>query len=288
MLKSKIDKKSLDELYALSCVENYILSYLRNKGINVSLLYYSSYIPFERIFKDFHNENMKYAYYGNLKRLQKVAEEKNLIEIIGCNNQSVNQLLKIDSYSLVGIKLDFFMEKYRKALWRPDHYIYIEKIDESSYYFLNDNPRDEGIIKRSELELLFNGEIIYFKKIGNIVSDDVMEFINEFHEEILKERDLNIEYALITEENLIKTRDFLGVLRISRKRIERFLNNFMNTDFMQDYLMMISKLYASIEYQRFRKKYEVQKIINSIREIQNNDSLVINQIIEKVGGVINE
>ncbi|MCM3038997.1 hypothetical protein M3201_04700 [Paenibacillus motobuensis] len=285
-----ITRDDLDNLQSFSCVESYILAYLKKEKINITLLYYLSYIPYKELYNDFLFKEVEYAYFKKIPRIQDVAKEHNLIEVEWNDNINLTEIFENKEWDfLLGINSDYFYAKYNFYPWRKDHYVLIRQKNQNTYYYLNDNPRDESYITTSELHQIFNGETIKYRITGDTFSLEENKILKQFYTNLAFEEKSNFIDtidSILDDEHNIKIRDFLGVLRISRIRIERFISNFIDSNFMESYITEIKKLYTTCEYQRLRKKLDLNYIKEKIDELYIMDINIMRKVKENLGGLI--
>ena len=272
-MKTTFMKDSLDNVFALSCVENYILGYLKLSGINISLLYYDSYISIGQIIYDFFKQHSRFDSYYSIARIQDLAMQLGIIDL---DSFKSNSLLFSEGYEyLCCVKPEFLIKKYGMPSWRVDHYFYIKKWSSCILDIINDNPRDEFSLSMDEFMEIYKGEYIRFKCNNDIKFDNTF-FLCRFLTRINDEYEY--KYNVSDVLDIAKVRDAIGILKISRNRIEQFCANYMDITFLRDHVKKINELYAFTEYSRLKGCRNLSKIITYLDMINANDQLIINQI----------
>ncbi|MBP2245834.1 hypothetical protein [Paenibacillus xylanexedens] len=283
-------KSDFDDLLSFSCVENYISAHLKKEGFNISLLYYLSFAPFKSLYQDFTNNHIEYARLSSITRIQDLAVKENIIDMNWSNETDINEMFNANNHNLlVGVNLKYFHDKYKIYPWRDDHYVYIRKLDEDIYHYLNDNPKDEGIVTREQFQQLYNGQCIKYHLINHDKITKKEDLLFKFCSTLkIPENSMDINVSLLGKTDAVQIRDFLGVIRISRMRVERFMNNYFQVDYIGPYINEISKLYALVEYQRLRKKLDLNYINESIKKLYSMDMEISEKIKNTIGGVYND
>jgi len=281
----KYDKSILDSVLGLSCIENYLLYILKSREYNFSLLFYRSFLPFDKIVDEFIQENASYASFYQIERIQEVARKDGVIDFNYIQSDSLAYTDKED-YLTAKIKPEYIQFKYNTSLWRDDHYFLINQIDEFNFAYLNDTPRDSGVISKDELEQNYAGACItitinqldsFNKKIQALHIKDFLDLINgatkpstQFNKKI---NDVQV------------FRDIMGILRILRKRNMEFCKNYIDTHFMQNYISELDTIYTKIEYMRLRRQSLDEKGEVWLQEINDKDKIIIKKLkyeMEKV------
>lgn len=265
--------------YGLSCIENYLLLCLSQKVRGWELLFCRSYLCFDRVLECIYN-GQEYSSFGGIERLHKVAEEYGIIRIDRkiCDFSYLEEV----KVPLIAIRVnsEYMLSKYKKILWRDDHYIFIKKENEKFYLFVNDNPKDSGLISKEEVKEIFAGRIISYNILCKNILDLEQKYINETYKNVMKSNQ-NIWY---TEEklkkfDLMRIRDAIGITKVIVKRMERLVSQWGDVRELSSYYEYLCESYVKIEYYRIRKK-NVGDIQNIVVNIRDKDDICRNVIIE--------
>jgi len=282
MKQFEVNKSFLENLHGLSCIENYFLYFLSINNYPYKYLYYNSAISFDNIAFAFISDDVHYANFNQTPRLHKVALQNKLIKIWNYKGDDYNEYILTKDYVCIRVTPEFIKDKYNIELWRDDHYILLRYLDNENYTYLNDNPRDQGVISRVELNKAYGGQMIGFEILHEIEDDLKSMFFHKFFLSISKdEKIINLTY-----DNIIKARDTLGVLRVLRKRIYDYCSLYINIDFMSEYLRELDKQYTTLEYMRVRKKVDHEKVNDILKFLQERDKSVIELIKNRMGAII--
>jgi len=275
MQQIKADKSIFDNLLGLSCIENYLLYVLKTRNINFWYLYAKSYLSLGEIYTAFFNEGIKYAFFYKIDRLQDVASKAGLISL----ETSVDLIEGIagHEYCCIEVKPEYVQEQYGKNLWRNDHYVLLCEQHKDGYIYINDNPRDIKKIGYNEILSVYAGQSLCFNIINESINDETKHILlKTLKASLFCEQ----SYKSISFDSLNVARDVLGILRITRRRISEFCSGYFITDFMDEYLSDLDKLYSNIEYMRLRRTADFNKLNLQFAQIQKSD-LDVNDILSR-------
>ncbi|HEY5588711.1 MAG TPA: acyl carrier protein [Candidatus Paceibacterota bacterium] len=278
MINYELNRSDLENILGLSCIENYFLYALKKHTEKYSLIFLQSYLSFEEIIEEFCINKAEYAYFYKIPRLQTIAENYSIIKF---KHQNISDFfLMVDEYNFICIAVnpEYIEQKYKTNLWRNDHYILLSKKDDSNFYYLNDSPRDNGIINIRDVRKIYNNEVIGFSYIDCFSNVQQQDFLEVFYKSLFISQKNRFDYLDNEHIDFNAARDIFGILRISRKRMKAFCDNYINANFMNDYISNIDKIYTSLEYMRLRKKIDLLKVDEFFHEIYKKD----NEIIEKL------
>ncbi|GFI46780.1 hypothetical protein IMSAGC019_02100 [Lachnospiraceae bacterium] len=266
MKRMEFDKELLNGLHGLSCIENFVLYILKKEGFSHQCLYYQSYLPFSEIAKELIYKKTSYAYFYRVKRIQNVAAESGIIQMQTRSELDLDFICNHD-YVCVMVKPEYMKDKYNVGLWREDHYILLADAGGFQFYYLNDTPRDAGIISFDLLRQIYGGK--------TIAIDIKQKIRGEMKQIYLRRLVQSMEIDRVAEKcnisNLITARDILGICRILRKRLYEFSSMYIDADYLVPYLNMLDKQYMAIEYLRLRKKDDYDKAGNILLNVAIED-----------------
>lgn len=279
MIKGIFQQDLLENTYGFSCIENYLIYGMREQGYEYVPLFFNSYISLTDIIYEFIQNKAKYAFFYKIPRIHNIALEYGLIEKEYQNRKIINlNRESIWDYLAITVKPKYLLEKYGVSLWREDHYILLRRGEGNDIFYLNDSPRDSGLLQEQELSSLFDGMVLKFsvkKKIDSLMK---VKFYEIFLESLKCDYQKSEKEMLenLSDINIVIARDIMGVLRISRKRICEYLYNFLtDKEFTENYLKEIDIAYASLEYMRLRKQSNLAEIGKIYRKIFENDRIFI-------------
>lgn len=246
---SILNKNDVNEVYSVSCVERYVLAYLRKLGVNISYLYCNSFLSVNHLISDFTSKEVTFANYSELSRIQDIAVEFKILELEGRKDSSLDFLHDNSFEYLLEMKPENFRNLYGKDAWREDHFFYIKQCEDGQYYYLNDNPLQDKIISADELMKLYNQRYVAFRYMENQI--DKPSILSRFVEQYEREKLFNI--CTVEQINYEVLRDIISMLRISRKRVSDFISEWKEPN--PEWIERVNSVFAKVEYSRVRKKF---------------------------------
>ncbi len=262
----QFDKDLLNGLYGISCIENYVLYILRREGFSYQYLYFQSGLSFGEIADEFVHRNARFAYFYRIKRLQNIAAENGLIHMMSDSWVDFSDLCNHD-FVCVMVKPEYIKKKYHVDLWRDDHFILLSEMDESRFYYLNNTPRDAGLISCKELQQVCGGGMVAIDIGWDVTEELQQKFLYQMIQSIRID-DITAEYDI---GDFGIARDILGICRILRKRLYEFSSQYLDSGFLLPYLNLLDKQYMSIEYMRLREKMDRKKLNDMMLEVAVED-----------------
>lgn len=261
------------EKMGITCVENYLVWFLQNSGFKIENLYCDSYIEITKVINDFISGNVSYENYNGLTRLQNVGFDLDCLEMkfyrdLGYDDL-INMIPKDNTFCLLaGMTPEFVKNIFKVMLWRDDHFIYIYNKTGNEINFLNDTPSLDVTCTQDEIRRNFNGLGILFSYKSDINQNFLFNKISELVERVSIPETI---ICNITEiPSLRGLRDAIGVLRISRRRIQNLSKIDLFSEYIKDYITFdndlnelnnnLNSFYSLLEYYNLRNKYDLQKI----------------------------
>lgn len=237
-----ISKKEISETIALSCVESYFLAWIK-RYYPVERLYADSFISLEQVFDDF-AKGATYQNYCYFPRVQDVAEEYGIVlhDYHVCQSDEALRLLRNQTgkeLCLIRVNADFFVD-YKRASWREDHYIYVNK----NLEWINQYPLSDGCFTEEKFKQIYDGAVCIYriKNFSAQIPDKIKTNLCDQTFEIN-----SVPPSLNALEAAI------GVLRISRKRLERYYeHNEIIRGLFHEENILLDKIYFDVHFQRLK------------------------------------
>ena len=285
---NEYDKSLLNDTLGLSCIENYLIYALHEQNRKYAFLYYKSYISLLDIINEFANNRVAFSSFYFIDRLHKTAKENGVIISNYEKNSLIPNLSDSTEYLAISIEPEFIKNKYNTTLWRDDHFLLIKKQNNDNYYYLNDNPRDSGIINVNELHKIYSGTYFLFSltKPKTYSIKETIYYIEYLLESIKNDENLLTSKFIIND--IIAFRDIIGILRITRKRIYNFCEEYIDVSFINEYITLLNKTYASIEYMRLRNLFTTEKANEIILSIWYKDTYIVNLLKTNMEKYLND
>ena len=277
MITPGFSKDELNNLYGLSCIENFLLYILKKEKYLYKYLFFQSFLPFRIIIDSFIREKVQFAYFDKIMRIQDLAGKYGLIDLHTINSLDFEFINKYE-YICVMVKPEYIKSKYKIALWREDHYILLSQLNKNHFYYLNDTPRDVGLISFAELKSIFAGQIVAFDIRHNITDELIKQFFNLF----IYNLDFDKREFIINIDDFVTARDILGIHRILRRRVYEFCSMYTDVEFLIPYLNTLDKHYTSLEYMRLRNNVDFKNINIMLLDVYKEDIVKMNDILRKL------
>jgi len=284
-----------DDTLAITCIESALLGYMRTLNMPYESLYCHSYIDLNTTVTDFLSSDYNYTNYKILPRLQETAS---LLQLMQTNIKSMSydsMIIELQTSATQCIPLLLEVDPSCIALpnhelpWREDHFIFVYCIQDSEVLFLDNYPARQGSISISNLKDAYSGAVGHFfivnlLNINNYRNICLNAIINICNVEVSSCFCRNT-YIL---SDLLSLRDAVGILRISRRRISRWLEwlkqqkIFIFKESVQNHLLeaiiAIDRLYSVIEYCRTKKVIKSDLISTMFQEIYQSEKQWIEQL----------
>lgn len=274
-----MNKSLIRDVLSISCVENYFMGWCKVNDISLDMLYNQSYEPIGKCAEAFLKNGASYESYNGIKRIQETAEEYGIVThkyysvyllgLIKTENIGNNLLL-------IQVNKKFF-NNIQRAPWREDHYICITEKNGNNYKYINNYPFGEGILTFEQLNNVFGGSIIVFKKTGCFDIEKIVRENNKQINNIIYSK--KFEFCDIEQKNFINLRDCIGILKISRQRIKEWIKYISNLysiiydaeieNCLLEEINELNKLFTYLELQNLRNKFDKNKTFLYLKKICN-------------------
>lgn len=239
-----LGKKELSETLGLSCVEKYFAAWLR-KFTDVAKLYGASFVSMAQVLDDFAH-GATYQNYCYLPRLQDIAEEYGIVshEYVPCSAKRAEEILRElspDALGLIRVNTSFFTE-FKRSSWREDHYVCVN----GDLKWINEYPLSEGVFTAERFAQVYDGAVCVYKtaRLDNCPDDLATQAI-------LKQDFSDSAFPL----SLDKAEEAAGVLRMTRKRLEKFYEAKENVrEVLSKENALLDRIYFNIRLRLIREE----------------------------------
>lgn len=266
----KFDCNSMKNEYGLSCIEDYVLFLISQKLPYWPQIFVRSYLTFEYILQLLIN-GQDYSRFKGIDRLQVIGMQQGICAL---TIYDVKEFLGIETRNkgtfAIQVAEEYMLDRYKKKLWRDDHFILIRYKENDIYEYMNDYPLDSGVISLNKLNQIYRKKIvkIEIKDDGYISKEQLVEEALEWID-FQRGKITNCTYSFnsITLEQL---RDAVGILKVLVKRMEAFMLWVGEMLDLSEYYNYLCKAYMMLEYMRLKNPKNVE-ILNLIKEIREKD-----------------
>lgn len=253
-----VTKRAVSDALGLSCVEYYFLAWL-SQYYQVERLYAQSFVPVKQVFEDFAHGS-RYESYGGIPRVQDTAERYDITghgfyEVPADKARKQIATQGRDELCVVRVN-DAFFENSKRRAWRDDHYVAAD----GKLGWVNEYPLSDGTFTESEFDRMYGGAVCMFflKDLKAEPNDEVTDKIAG--------QDFDGINTDISAEAFERA---LGILRVTRKRLQRFYrNNTRVKDILSEENMLLDRLYFTACIKRIKKQaYGKTEIADGIDRI---------------------
>lgn len=291
-----------EQTFGISCVENYLVSYMIQNNLPYKAIYYKSFRPVLMVVKDFLQSHVNYTRYTEIERLQKESRDLQIVEPAFLGQQSFEEMLKMHEQEmrngrplLVKVNPEKLPIVKGMVPWRDDHFIMLLQRELDTIDVLDDYPRRSIKLDLHELSEAYSGGFIRLTIMNP--SLDMEQYKKKVVSQIQcwgeypTTNDLDSLLAGFDLEQIEYLRDAIGILRVSRKRMEvwiewlsniRIIDDFQEKASIQATIQKCDKLYGLLEVYRLRKKVNIESIVSIITEIVQMDELWTNELTRKI------
>ena len=258
----------------LSCIENHFLSSLPLNTPAYRYIFYESYVPAKAVYDAFTIHDAAYADWRLTPRLHITAQRLGMAQYEFQRTDA--PCVVPDWHTAIRVKPTFMFRRYGVTLWRNDHYILVRPIADGLYPFCNDTPQDKGYLSPSELQQAFDGAIFRFRflYVPSLELQDICR--RSLYQAICKDPLETLPFS--GEESLEKLRDFVGVLRVLRKRLTAIASEQDGFSSGVNYIALLNRLYLRLAYWAKLGKQDVNTVRELLSQLQLEDQTFIKNL----------
>lgn len=274
-----IRKADLNHKMGLSCIENYLIAALNKYSPHYEFLYQYSILSMEHVFRRICIDRVPFAEFYDIPRIQTLAKQAGIIYCTeSSNSNTVDTLFSECSFCCVQVTNDYMQAMFGRPAWRDDHHVLLQKLGNKEFLLLNDNPCFEQTISMEEAKKLLEGSSFSFVVCNNTCNiSPNLGCIYACLEKAISNRAIlpTIDY---TQLDLAIVRDFIGIMRILRRRLAALVCDYIEIGCLRSYLAKLDRLYLRIEYMRIREQPDKLFVLNELNEVWCEDNLVLHQL----------
>ena len=266
--KTFFDTAFINHGLGLSCIENYFLYAIESHVKDFHFLFCDSYLNWDQIWDEIFEKGVNYAHWSATPRLHHTAKKHGIADFNW--RRMVTLELSGLAYNAVSINPKYIRDKYKTAPWRDNHYLLVDKMSEDEYRYINDVPPAMDMITTKQLNDVFNGEIFGFEFTNVITNHMKAEWTAALIKELANNTTTEINADYLIKENALKIRDFIGILKVLRKRILAFASPTIQKN-GQAYIQHLDHSYMILEYMKAKGVFDPLKVFKMMEDIQSED-----------------
>lgn len=278
-------------LYGLSCVENQVLAFLRQQGIEVAPLYYNSTVPLKELFFFMVIQGMRPAYFDRVKRIQDDLKERGVLafekrkQALTVWLEALKEQTKTEAV-LILVSPEFTKHVLMARGFRDDHYVRLFWA-EGNWVIANDIPDKTMTLTAGELQNAYAGEGFSFRLCRPLTREDRRQYWNsrlfkpENHTPFwFYEQDLDGVSDVGS-----RLRDMVGIYKQLRCRTVAYYENWgFDMAFMRDRQPEIERLYALSEYYHLKRGIPPSQFYGLLQELARIDNALMTELRSRLGG----
>lgn len=274
-----------ENIYGLSCVENQVLSLLREQEMPFEQLYHNSAIPLENLFNSFLKNGTKLYNYYEMPRIQDELKEMGVISTAMHKTQDFGTLcnrlaeMRPCDRTLIRVKPDFTKQILNARGFRPDHFVSL-MYHGRNFLVLNDIPDRAMVLTGDKIKEIYDGQFLGISVNREMTKADIdllwkqRLFKPEYHRPFCfsKESIANIPDSAQRLLNL------LSVYKTVRHRLIRYYSIHTNDKSLSKFIPEIERSYSKTVYFIFRKDCSTQRISETIKNLNDLDNRLMDSI----------
>lgn len=274
---------NLKNEYGLSCIEDYVIYILSTYLSYWPQIFIKSYLSFGEILSLL-SDGQEYSYFTGIERLQNTAQKQGLCKLVRCTSGRFDIETIYNKLFIMQVKENFIYEKYKRKMWRKDHYILFKHKEKDIFEFINDIPMDSGEFTFDKLKEIYNHNLIFVDVLPGIrlekklIAMKCLEHMSE-HNPKKNKSPLHIK----KEISYITLRDSIGIMKVVIKRMVVLLN-LLGEEGLDMYYEDLCQLYSKVEYMKLRKK-TIEEQINCAFEILEKDKCYYEILYKKLKAI---
>lgn len=278
-----------DQIHGLSCVENQLLAILKERGNDISPLYYNSAIPLKELFFFFVIKgDSPYRFY-RIPRIQDELKDLGLIDMRLKRPKTIRTVreqirrCKENEYVLLRVTTIFTKTVLHARGLRDDHYVRAVP-DGNDFILYNDIPDVSVRLSARELGKSYAGEYFLIKVRGSI-DQRISELL--WNRRIFKaEKHVPFYFRAgdfeAAPNSTLGLRNMIGVYKTMRRRLALYYGLWVNTQFIQNSIPAIDQCYAMAEYYNLRKTATDQKLFELLYQLNTKEVVMMDTLKQKM------
>ena len=266
------DPAGFQDVYGLSCVENQVLLFLKEQGLDIRFFYGDSLVPLSVIAEDIVLKGTAYTEAGVVPRIQDRLRTAGILELT-LHADPVSRIREriaaMDDADMLLIQVtpDYARQVLHSHGWREDHFVRL--LDGNGGMLLNDIPPLLRPLQADELEQAYAGLLLKARllRTGQMkpVSSARLLHICAPLPVCTAQQLQDVDKPLARAQNL------LLLYKVLRRRARAYAALFMDTGFMDGSLAAAEALQMKAAYQLLRGPAgarETTALLEELNEIE--------------------
>ena len=266
------DPAGFQDVYGLSCVENQVLLFLKERGLDIRFFFGDSLVPLSAMTEDILLKGTAYTEAGVVPRIQDRLRTAGILELT-LHRDPVSRIREhisaVDDADMLLIQVtpDYARRVLHTRGWREDHFVRLLK--DGSGALLNDIPPLLHPLRPGELERAYAGRLLTARllRAGQLPPASSLRL---FH--ICAPLPVCTAQQLQAVDNpMERAQNLLLLNKVLRRRARAYAALFMDTGFMDSSLAAAEALQMKAAYQLLRGPAgarETTALLEELNEIE--------------------
>ena len=269
----------LEHKYGLNSKEDALISFLIDKKIDFTSLFYNSAIPIKELFYFFVIAGNSFYNFYRIPSLFEELEKNNVLKI---ENKKEYDLQKLRRTIRNGLLNSGMLIKTGDSE-NSEQWAYI-KAQDRQFSIIN-NPKNKNLVSAVQLRKIYAGEFIELQLMHNNVPTSEMLLSRRLFkpEQFIPFYFVESDFCSIEDLHLKLSNMFYAYM-ITRNRMMRYYSCFIDTEFMRDSLKRIGELIKILNHIK-EGSTEINKCFALLRELNQIDVFMMSQLKEKMGEI---
>lgn len=275
-------------ILGLSCVENHVLLFLMQNGIDIRPLYEDSLISLSDMIKEKIVFGKKYTDKGSVPRIHEHLSEAGYLLMKPENKNAVSLLKYVSKHEKDKMTLIQVTPKFAKTVlhtrgWRNDHFVRIVD-DKGRLLMLNDIPSLWHPIELKELSKSYVGRLLRFELINKkFTFPPNVKAIDKLY----SPQNFNIEKDLCDScVSMQKLYNLLLYYKTMRYRTKDYVSLFTDTEFMYESLNKTEALFMTVSYMMLRNQYDFESEYRILKQLCDIESEMLKALKDKLNAAV--
>lgn len=279
-----------EDIYGLSCVENQLLSILKENGNEISPFYHNSAIPLKELFFFFVLQGESpYSFY-RIPRVQEELAALQLAELklirLASSGAVCRQVrsCKKGQYILVRVTPMCTKTLLNARGMREDHYVRVSPQGEQ-FLIQNDIPEKQLILTAAEFGEIYAGAYLKFTLCQKMEERHIQTLWNS---RIFRpEQAIPFTFARSDLDGIpalpLRIREMLFVCRLMRARTEAYYRRYIDTASLRAALQRLTQYCAKAEYLRLRNSASpdtLYQLLTAVNQLDNQQMQILKERLE--------
>ena len=263
------DPAGFQTVEGLSCVENQVLLFLKERGVDYRFVYEDSLVPLPVMAEYMVRKGGVYTQAGVVPRIQDRLRAQGMLELTlhqeGAGLDSHLAACDENTMVLMQVIPSYAKEVLHARGWREDHYVRITEEADGRWLLLNDIPPLLRSIETDEKERAYAGRFF----TARLLKTDVPPPKNPSHlyRICVPPPVFSLPELEKMEKPVERVQNLLLLYKVLRRRVRAYAELFMDARFMDAYLAQADSLQMKAAYMLIRRQDRAEQAAALLQEL---------------------